>query len=41
MLRRAGDRHIAGLVVYLLSDAARYHTGTMIPVDGGLSIALR
>ena len=31
----------AGLVVYLLSDAARYHTGTMIPVDGGRSIALR
>ena len=30
----------AGIVVYLLSDAARYHTGTLIPVDGGLSIAL-
>jgi NAD(P)-dependent dehydrogenase (short-subunit alcohol dehydrogenase family) len=31
----------AGIVVYLLSDASRYQTGTMIPVDGGLSIALR
>ncbi len=31
----------AGIVTYLLSDAARYHTGTTIAVDGGLSIALR
>jgi len=31
----------AGIVVYLLSDAARYHTGTSIAVDGGLSVALR
>lgn len=31
----------AGIVVYLMSDASAYHTGTMIPVDGGLAIALR
>lgn len=31
----------AGLVVYLLSDASSYQTGTVIPVDGGLSVALR
>jgi NAD(P)-dependent dehydrogenase (short-subunit alcohol dehydrogenase family) len=29
-----------GIVVYLLSDASAYHTGDMITVDGGLSIAL-
>lgn len=31
----------SGLVVYLLSDASRYQTGSTVPVDGGLSIALR
>jgi NAD(P)-dependent dehydrogenase (short-subunit alcohol dehydrogenase family) len=31
----------AGVVVYLLSDAASYHTGDLITVDGGLSVALR
>jgi NAD(P)-dependent dehydrogenase (short-subunit alcohol dehydrogenase family) len=31
----------AGIVVYLLSDAASYHTGDLITVDGGLSVALR
>jgi NAD(P)-dependent dehydrogenase (short-subunit alcohol dehydrogenase family) len=30
----------AGIVVYLLSDAASYHTGDLITVDGGLSIRL-
>jgi NAD(P)-dependent dehydrogenase (short-subunit alcohol dehydrogenase family) len=29
-----------GIVVYLLSDASAYHTGDMITVDGGLSVAL-
>jgi NAD(P)-dependent dehydrogenase (short-subunit alcohol dehydrogenase family) len=31
----------AGIVVYLLSDAASYHTGDLITVDGGLAVALR
>lgn len=31
----------AGIVIYLLSDAASYHTGDLITVDGGLSVALR
>ena len=31
----------AGIVVYLLSDAASYHTGDLITVDGGLSVGLR
>ena len=30
----------AGIVVYLLSDAASYHTGDLITVDGGLSVKL-
>jgi NAD(P)-dependent dehydrogenase (short-subunit alcohol dehydrogenase family) len=30
----------AGIVVYLLSDAASYHTGDLITVDGGLSVTL-
>jgi NAD(P)-dependent dehydrogenase (short-subunit alcohol dehydrogenase family) len=30
----------AGIVVYLLSDASSYHTGDLITVDGGLSVAL-
>jgi NAD(P)-dependent dehydrogenase (short-subunit alcohol dehydrogenase family) len=29
-----------GIVVYLLSDAASYHTGDLITVDGGLAIRL-
>ena len=29
-----------GIVVYLMSDASAYHTGDMLTVDGGLSIAL-
>lgn len=31
---------LEGIVVYLMSDASRYHTGDMITVDGGLSITL-
>jgi NAD(P)-dependent dehydrogenase (short-subunit alcohol dehydrogenase family) len=30
----------AGIVVYLMSDASRYHTGDLIAVDGGLSIVM-
>jgi NAD(P)-dependent dehydrogenase (short-subunit alcohol dehydrogenase family) len=30
----------AGIVVYLLSDAASYHTGDLITVDGGLAVTL-
>lgn len=41
MPRMGTPEDCAGIVVYLLSDAARYHTGTSIAVDGGLSIALR
>ena len=33
--RMADPDEIAGVVVYLLSDAARYHTGDLITVDGG------
>ena len=33
--RMADPSEIAGVVVYLLSDAARYHSGDLITVDGG------
>ena len=36
--RMAEPDEIAGVVVYLLSDAARYHTGDTITVDGGRMI---
>jgi NAD(P)-dependent dehydrogenase (short-subunit alcohol dehydrogenase family) len=35
--RMAEPDEIAGIVVYLLSDASRYHTGDLITVDGGRS----
>lgn len=36
MLGRMGDsRDLGGAVVFLLSEAARYVTGTNLPVDGG------
>ncbi len=36
MLQRVGDVHdIAASVVYLASDAAKYVTGQVLPVDGG------
>lgn len=36
LLRRVGDpADIAGPVVFLASDQARYVTGTILPVDGG------
>lgn len=31
---------LAGIVVYLMSDAARYHTGDLITVDGGAMASL-
>src|SRR5262245_47246737 len=36
--RMAEPDEIAGVAVYLLSDAARYHTGDLITVDGGRMI---
>jgi NAD(P)-dependent dehydrogenase (short-subunit alcohol dehydrogenase family) len=36
LLRRAGEpQDIAGPVVFLASQQARYVTGTILPVDGG------
>jgi NAD(P)-dependent dehydrogenase (short-subunit alcohol dehydrogenase family) len=38
-LRRKGTpEDIAGVVSFLCSDASRYVTGTVIPVDGGRSV---
>ncbi len=33
--RMGRPEDLAGMVVYLMSDAARYHTGDLITVDGG------
>ncbi len=35
--RMAYEEDIKGILVYLASDASRYTTGTVIPVDGGYS----
>lgn len=35
MGRMADPEEMGGIVVYLLSDASRYHTGDLITVDGG------
>ena len=35
--RYAQPEEVAGLVAYLASDAARFITGTAIPIDGGLT----
>jgi NAD(P)-dependent dehydrogenase (short-subunit alcohol dehydrogenase family) len=34
--RAAQPEEMAGLVLYLVSDAASYTTGACIPVDGGM-----
>ena len=36
--RFATESEIAGAIVFLLSPAARYITGTLLPIDGGLSL---
>jgi NAD(P)-dependent dehydrogenase (short-subunit alcohol dehydrogenase family) len=38
--RLGTPKDCAGIVVYLLSDAASYHTGDMITVDGGLAVRI-
>lgn len=35
--RLANGEDIKGIIVYLASEASRYMTGTVIPVDGGYS----
>lgn len=40
-MRRIGEpEDLAGIVVYLMSDAAKFHTGDLITVDGGAMASL-
>lgn len=39
MKRFGTPAEVGGIIVYLMSDAATYHTGDLIIVDGGLSCA--
>jgi NAD(P)-dependent dehydrogenase (short-subunit alcohol dehydrogenase family) len=39
MGRWGAPADVAGAVLFLLSDAARFVTGTVLPVDGGYAVA--
>jgi len=38
--RHGEPEDLAGLVVYLMSDAAKFHTGDFITIDGGWSVGI-
>lgn len=40
LAREGTPDDLAGVAVYLMSDASAYHTGDMVTVDGGLSVTL-